>query len=176
MKPEGNGAGAAVVSDLAKSLSEALLGTAEPVKEEVAKIDEEIQSREQSRKELLEEIHELKQVRQKAMRMLAIADPSLRLKGRRKTAATNTHRAEREALKSKEKREAVLTYLQAHAAELNESGFVASSLHNANGLTGIGKSLLQKIVEQLADEGVVRLDRIGRAGGKIYKVVSDGQT
>jgi hypothetical protein len=139
----------------AAAASEAIEKIVAPAREELARIDGEIETK-------LRELDELKGARRPLARVLNAANPQA--KPGKKSAQPKGVQP------SQERKDEVLAFLRSHP-ELVE--ITARAIHEhpeQNG--GISRTYLNAILQRLHEEGSLRLDRLGPQGSKIYKLTS----
>ena len=148
--------GEQLVSDLARSFSDALKGTVEPIRAQLAAIEESIVERET-------ELRELRALRTSAQRLVAFVEPAPK-KG--KAGAPARPKAADHTV------DAIAVFLREHYPNGNE--FTARQVADDPGFTVASRATVTNALGQLADSGVVRLASIGQHGSKHYKLVGDG--
>ena len=145
-------------------MREALQRIIEPVRREVEAIDQRLTVIEAERADLMT-------ARREALAVIRAAEPREYGKPGPK-AKTNSHVAE-------ETRTALIEFLRVHANEFPE-GFNVRALSDDPRLN-LNKTTIARALPELADEGVLRLDRLGYLGehktgreSRIYKAVELG--
>lgn len=161
---------------LASDVREAIAGTLAPLREHLARLDDEIERR-------ARELAALKDTRTDLNRIIRTADPTAPKPGIKSGTVLGprtleTPRSHRNRV-SRERLDALTEYLRAHLAEGDE--ITRKDLLNRPDFksVGISEGSLGYALLTLVDEGALRLDRIGRKGGaRVYKLTrnaSDGQ-
>lgn|SRR5262245_17073097 len=121
------------------------------------------------------EIDELRALRRESFALIRVIEPEF---GKRK------HRQRRmgpDPVKNRRKRkQQLLDWLRSHASDpdLSVNGFTVTGICNRRLRAGdqsvpvMNRQLMRLAFDDLADDGVIRLDRIGTGRAKIYKLVS----
>jgi hypothetical protein len=152
-----------------REVRERLLRIVEPVKREVAEIDARLEVIEAERADLLT-------ARREAMNVIRVADPAEREKAKPKAKAhTNGS-----SYVSDDVRATIVGLVREHADEFAD-GFNVGALDRHPEMR-LNKSTLARALPLLADEGVLRLDRVGKLVGhpmgrasKIYKLTEGAE-
>jgi hypothetical protein len=144
-----------------QQLDESLREAVAPVVEQVERLDAVIAKREA-------ELASLRETRKRAQRVLFALDPQRKPPKGESTSGQRAGALARAERENAEKLQRVRAYVTR-----NGNGEIGvSDLTAAPELAGIGRGKLTELLARLADEGTLRLDRIGSGGAKIYRLVS----
>lgn len=138
-----------------------------PVQEQIEALDELIEAHEKR-------LFELRSVRRRAQKVLAaIETPSPNGSPSQRTARLSAVTTERHRRERAEKKTRVVDYVRRHP----DDDIRAKDLEGtALGEPPISRGLMYELLRELADENVLRLDRLGSGGMAIYRLarLTDG--
>jgi len=138
-----------------EAVHERIAGLAAPLREQLAEVDEACVAKQR-------ELAALREIQRELRGALRVIDPSFSTAA--KKAKTNGGRRRRWS----PRREAFVAYLRSNAEQLNVSGFSAPQLAQTGEFGS--RSNVTKLLSDLHDEGLLRLDRV-EGNAKIFKVV-----
>ena len=146
-------------SGYADQLRSSFRNLIDPVRDELQRLETEIERREA-------ELGELRKLRTEARHVLYAIDPDSKPQP---TSQPKSGRTRAKKNVSDEKVEAVLAWLQTHAADARFS--VASVNHGEHGpFDVVPPGTLNFVFQELRDRDAIRLDRVGPLGRKNYRL------
>lgn len=148
-------------SDRIRELQQAIAGTLDPIRQQLAEIESLIS-------ELELELDELRKLRTAARKLLAVTDPEVPIRGRRSaqgaTTLPRTHPVAAAKLRAVEDhvRSTYGDGREFTGAEIDESGALP-----------LKRPLIINALNQLHGDGVLRIDHLGQGGRKFFRLVGE---